>query len=138
MDTPFVPPASIYSRWEVDEDWCVSVLRSYQAEHGPDFPWSVGKDGLDVEGCEEGKERPRWGLERLFSTGEDMSVDGRRQLALFLVSSGAGEGKGLHGEAYTELVRDPGGGWIGGVHGTLPCTYLPGLFSSGSEASAQL
>lgn len=49
--------ASIYSRWEVDEDWCVSVLRSYQAEHGPDFPWSVG---------------------------EDMSVDGRKQLALFL------------------------------------------------------
>uniref|UniRef100_G1TMM5 Phosphatidylserine lipase ABHD16A n=1 Tax=Oryctolagus cuniculus TaxID=9986 RepID=G1TMM5_RABIT len=49
--------ASIYSRWEVEEDWCVSVLRSYQAEHGPDFPWSVG---------------------------EDMSADGRRQLALFL------------------------------------------------------
>uniref|UniRef100_A0A8C5URK2 Phosphatidylserine lipase ABHD16A n=1 Tax=Microcebus murinus TaxID=30608 RepID=A0A8C5URK2_MICMU len=49
--------ASVYSQWEVDEDWCLSVLRSYQAEHGPDFPWSVG---------------------------EDMSADGRRQLALFL------------------------------------------------------
>uniref|UniRef100_A0A8C2M5Z4 Phosphatidylserine lipase ABHD16A n=1 Tax=Cricetulus griseus TaxID=10029 RepID=A0A8C2M5Z4_CRIGR len=49
--------ASVYSRWEVEEDWCLSVLRSYQAEHGPDFPWSVG---------------------------EDMSADGRRQLALFL------------------------------------------------------
>ncbi|XP_060045449.1 phosphatidylserine lipase ABHD16A isoform X2 [Erinaceus europaeus] len=49
--------ASIYSRFEVEEDWCLSVLRSYQAEHGPDFPWSVG---------------------------EDMSADGRRQLALFL------------------------------------------------------
>uniref|UniRef100_A0A8J9E6A6 Phosphatidylserine lipase ABHD16A n=1 Tax=Pongo abelii TaxID=9601 RepID=A0A8J9E6A6_PONAB len=49
--------ASIYSQWEVEEDWCLSVLRSYQAEHGPDFPWSVG---------------------------EDMSADGRRQLALFL------------------------------------------------------
>uniref|UniRef100_A0A673T2H8 Phosphatidylserine lipase ABHD16A n=1 Tax=Suricata suricatta TaxID=37032 RepID=A0A673T2H8_SURSU len=49
--------ASIYSRWEVEEDWCLSVLRSYQAEHGPDFPWTVG---------------------------EDMSADGRRQLALFL------------------------------------------------------
>ncbi|XP_047651075.1 phosphatidylserine lipase ABHD16A isoform X4 [Phacochoerus africanus] len=49
--------ASIYSRWEVEEDWCLSVLRSYQAEHGPEFPWSVG---------------------------EDMSADGRRQLALFL------------------------------------------------------
>nr|KAF6461300.1 abhydrolase domain containing 16A, phospholipase [Molossus molossus] len=49
--------ASIYSRWEVEEDWCLSVLRSYQAEHGPDFPWSVG---------------------------EDVSVHGRQQLALFL------------------------------------------------------
>ncbi|KAM9233403.1 phosphatidylserine lipase ABHD16A isoform 4-T4 [Dugong dugon] len=49
--------ASIYSRWEVEEDWCLSVLRSYQAEHGPDFPWSVG---------------------------EDMCAEGRRQLALFL------------------------------------------------------
>nr|XP_035964178.1 phosphatidylserine lipase ABHD16A isoform X2 [Halichoerus grypus] len=49
--------ASIYSRWEVEEDWCLSVLRSYQAEHGPDFPWSVG---------------------------EDMDADGRQQLALFL------------------------------------------------------
>ncbi|XP_076414339.1 phosphatidylserine lipase ABHD16A isoform X2 [Peromyscus maniculatus bairdii] len=49
--------ASVYSRWEVEEDWCLSVLHSYQAEHGPDFPWSVG---------------------------EDMSTDGRRQLALFL------------------------------------------------------
>ncbi|EPQ03735.1 Abhydrolase domain-containing protein 16A [Myotis brandtii] len=49
--------ASIYSRWEVEEDWCLSVLRSYQAEHGPDFPWSVG---------------------------EDMSARERQQLALFL------------------------------------------------------
>nr|XP_058932286.1 phosphatidylserine lipase ABHD16A isoform X2 [Kogia breviceps] len=49
--------ASIFSRWEVEEDWCLSVLHSYQAEHGPEFPWSVG---------------------------EDMSPDGRRQLALFL------------------------------------------------------
>nr|XP_055186138.1 phosphatidylserine lipase ABHD16A isoform X3 [Nyctereutes procyonoides] len=49
--------ASIFSRWEVEEDWCLSVLRSYQAEHGPDFPWSVG---------------------------EDMNADGRQQLALFL------------------------------------------------------
>ncbi|EHB16065.1 Protein BAT5 [Heterocephalus glaber] len=49
--------ASVYSRWEVEEDWCLSVLRSYQAEHGPDFPWSVG---------------------------EDMKAEGRQQLALFL------------------------------------------------------
>lgn len=41
--------ASIYSRWEVEEDWCLSVLRSYQAEHGPDFPWSVGKAVLGQE-----------------------------------------------------------------------------------------
>ncbi|KAG8506040.1 Phosphatidylserine lipase ABHD16A, partial [Galemys pyrenaicus] len=46
-----------HRRWEVEEDWCLSVLRSYQTEHGPDFPWSVG---------------------------EDMSAEGRRQLALFL------------------------------------------------------
>lgn len=52
--------ASIYSRWEVEEDWCVSVLRSYQAEHGPDFPWSVGKEGLGVEGSEEGKDGRPW------------------------------------------------------------------------------
>lgn len=37
-------PASVYSRYEVEDDWCVSVLRSYQAEHGPGFPWSVGKE----------------------------------------------------------------------------------------------
>lgn len=44
---PHPPPAaSIFSRWEVEEDWCLSVLRSYQAERGPDFPWSVGKEGL--------------------------------------------------------------------------------------------
>ncbi|XP_020829974.1 phosphatidylserine lipase ABHD16A [Phascolarctos cinereus] len=49
--------ASVYSRWEVDEDWCVSVLQSYQTEHGGDFPWSVG---------------------------DDISADGQRQLALFL------------------------------------------------------
>lgn len=88
-DTPLFPSASIYSRWEVEEDWCVSVLRSYQAEHGPDFPWSVGKDG--VEGWEEGKDVPGRDLRASSPcAGEDMSADGRRQLALFLVSSGAG------------------------------------------------
>ncbi|XP_013924057.1 PREDICTED: abhydrolase domain-containing protein 16A-like [Thamnophis sirtalis] len=49
--------ASIYSRYEVEDDWCLSVLKSYQAEDGDEFPWSVG---------------------------EDMTLDGRRQLALFL------------------------------------------------------
>ncbi|KAL7986356.1 hypothetical protein Chor_011522 [Crotalus horridus] len=52
--------ASIYSRYEVEDDWCLSVLKSYQAEDNDEFPWSVG---------------------------EDMTLDGRRQLALFLVSS---------------------------------------------------
>ncbi|KAJ7985620.1 hypothetical protein DPEC_G00353960 [Dallia pectoralis] len=48
---------SVYSRYEVDDDWCTSVLQSYQSEKGQLFPWSVG---------------------------EDMTLDGRRQLALFL------------------------------------------------------
>ncbi|KAJ6652943.1 hypothetical protein lerEdw1_010301 [Lerista edwardsae] len=48
--------ASVYSRYEVEDDWCLSVLKSYEAENGS-FPWSVG---------------------------EDMTVEGRRQLALFL------------------------------------------------------
>lgn len=67
------------------------MLRSYQAEHGPEFPWSVGKDGLGVEGRGGKDRRPRQEL-RAFSpsAGEDMSADGRRQLALFLVSSGVG------------------------------------------------
>uniref|UniRef100_A0A8C4DGZ5 Monoacylglycerol lipase ABHD16A n=1 Tax=Dicentrarchus labrax TaxID=13489 RepID=A0A8C4DGZ5_DICLA len=49
--------ASVYSGYEVDDDWCVSVLQSYQAERDVLFPWSVG---------------------------EDMTLEGRRQLALFL------------------------------------------------------
>ncbi|KAG8127716.1 putative HLA-B associated transcript 5 isoform CRA_b protein [Naja naja] len=49
--------ASMYSRYEVEDEWCLSVLKSYQAEEGDEFPWSVG---------------------------EDMTLDGRRQLALFL------------------------------------------------------
>uniref|UniRef100_A0A6Q2ZIT5 Monoacylglycerol lipase ABHD16A n=1 Tax=Esox lucius TaxID=8010 RepID=A0A6Q2ZIT5_ESOLU len=49
--------ASVYSSYEVDDDWCTSVLQSYQSERGQFFPWSVG---------------------------EDMTLDGRRQLALFL------------------------------------------------------
>uniref|UniRef100_A0A669F7J0 Abhydrolase domain containing 16A, phospholipase n=1 Tax=Oreochromis niloticus TaxID=8128 RepID=A0A669F7J0_ORENI len=49
--------ASVYSGYEVDDDWCVSVLQSYQADRDVSFPWSVG---------------------------EDMTLEGRRQLALFL------------------------------------------------------
>ncbi|KAM4696819.1 phosphatidylserine lipase ABHD16A [Rhinophrynus dorsalis] len=49
--------ASVISRYGVEEDWCLSVLQSYQSEHSDLFPWSVG---------------------------EDMSLEGRRQLALYL------------------------------------------------------
>uniref|UniRef100_A0A6Q2YV14 AB hydrolase-1 domain-containing protein n=1 Tax=Esox lucius TaxID=8010 RepID=A0A6Q2YV14_ESOLU len=35
--------ASVYSSYEVDDDWCTSVLQSYQSERGQFFPWSVGK-----------------------------------------------------------------------------------------------
>lgn len=35
--------ASVYSGYEVDDDWCASVLQSYQAERDTQFPWSVGK-----------------------------------------------------------------------------------------------
>lgn len=76
----------------MEEDWCLSVLRSYQAENGPDFPWSVGKDVLGQERVsgrvQEVDEYPDvWTpCECLFSAGEDMDADGRQQLALFLVS----------------------------------------------------
>ncbi|XP_060706306.1 phosphatidylserine lipase ABHD16A [Hemiscyllium ocellatum] len=48
---------SLYSRYEVDDDWCTSVLQSYKTEHGGQLPWTVG---------------------------EDMTTEGRRQLAIFL------------------------------------------------------
>lgn len=48
---------SVYTSFEVDDDWCLSVLQSYQSESETLFPWSVG---------------------------EDMTLEGRRQLALFL------------------------------------------------------
>ncbi|XP_078073348.1 phosphatidylserine lipase ABHD16A-like [Mustelus asterias] len=48
---------ALYSRYEVDDDWCTSVLQSYKSEHGGEFPWTVG---------------------------EDMAAEGRRQLAIFL------------------------------------------------------
>uniref|UniRef100_A0AAQ6AIN9 Monoacylglycerol lipase ABHD16A n=1 Tax=Amphiprion ocellaris TaxID=80972 RepID=A0AAQ6AIN9_AMPOC len=34
---------SVYSGYEVDDDWCTSVLQSYQADRDVLFPWSVGK-----------------------------------------------------------------------------------------------
>ncbi|KAM7421134.1 hypothetical protein PAMA_015344 [Pampus argenteus] len=53
----YMEEESVYSGYEVDDDWCVSVLQSYQADRDVLFPWSVG---------------------------EDMTLEGRRQLALFL------------------------------------------------------
>uniref|UniRef100_A0A4W5M6P8 Abhydrolase domain containing 16A, phospholipase n=1 Tax=Hucho hucho TaxID=62062 RepID=A0A4W5M6P8_9TELE len=53
-----IDEAAVYSSYEVDDDWCVSVLQSYKTERDVFFPWSVG---------------------------EDMTLEGRRQLALFLV-----------------------------------------------------
>ncbi|XP_078502133.1 phosphatidylserine lipase ABHD16A [Lissotriton helveticus] len=52
-----IQEASVYSQYEVDDDWCISVLRSYKAEHSEEFPWGVG---------------------------EDMTAEGKRQLTLFL------------------------------------------------------
>ncbi|XP_062847940.1 phosphatidylserine lipase ABHD16A [Trichomycterus rosablanca] len=47
----------VYSKFQVDDDWCLPVLQSYQSDKEAPFPWSVG---------------------------EDMTMEGRRQLALFL------------------------------------------------------
>ncbi|XP_041091093.1 phosphatidylserine lipase ABHD16A-like [Polyodon spathula] len=52
-----VEEASVYSRYEMDDDWCTSVLQSYQTDQTTEFPWTVGND---------------------------MTFEGRRQLALFL------------------------------------------------------
>lgn len=66
------------------------------------------------------------------SAGEDMSADGRRQLALFLVSSGAGWGKACRERLTRSSCRVQGAGcwlagWLGGSKGKLPGTYLPCL-----------
>ena len=34
---------SVYMGYEVDDDWCLSVLQSYQTDRETPFPWSVGK-----------------------------------------------------------------------------------------------
>ncbi|XP_061675745.1 phosphatidylserine lipase ABHD16A isoform X2 [Syngnathoides biaculeatus] len=52
-----VEEASVYSGYQVDDDWCTSVLLSYQMDTDVQFPWNVG---------------------------EDMTVEGKQQLALFL------------------------------------------------------
>lgn len=49
--------ASVLSHYGVEEDWCLSVLESYKAENLGQYPWSVG---------------------------EEMSMEGRQQLALYL------------------------------------------------------
>uniref|UniRef100_V9KRE8 Abhydrolase domain-containing protein 16A n=1 Tax=Callorhinchus milii TaxID=7868 RepID=V9KRE8_CALMI len=52
-----IQEASLYSHYEVDDDWCNSLLQSYRTEHSDGFPWSVGSE---------------------------MHPEGRRQLAIFL------------------------------------------------------
>lgn len=43
LTTDSASAASVYSGYEVDDDWCVSVLQSYQTEGDTPFPWSVGE-----------------------------------------------------------------------------------------------
>lgn len=43
MPTHSCSAASVYSGYEVDDDWCASVLQSYQAEKDTLFPWTVGE-----------------------------------------------------------------------------------------------
>uniref|UniRef100_A0A3B5R3P5 Abhydrolase domain containing 16A, phospholipase n=1 Tax=Xiphophorus maculatus TaxID=8083 RepID=A0A3B5R3P5_XIPMA len=38
-----IEEASVYSGYEVDDDWCLSVLKSYQTDRDVSFPWSVGE-----------------------------------------------------------------------------------------------
>lgn len=79
--------ASVYTGYEVDDDWCVSVLQSYQADREVPFPWSVG--GLGAPLCAPTHDAFPLSLRVLtlsLSPGEDMTLEGRRQLALFLVS----------------------------------------------------
>lgn len=77
--------ASVYSGYEVDDDWCVSVLQSYQTDRDVPFPWSVGKSQVFPHLLTT-HTLTVYGLTLLMSPGEDMTLEGRRQLALFLVS----------------------------------------------------
>ncbi|KAM4642778.1 phosphatidylserine lipase ABHD16A isoform 2-T2 [Discoglossus pictus] len=52
-----IQEASVFSHYAVEEDWCLSVLQSYKSENDGAFPWTVG---------------------------EEMSSEGRQQLALYL------------------------------------------------------
>ncbi|XP_061632123.1 phosphatidylserine lipase ABHD16A [Phyllopteryx taeniolatus] len=38
-----VAEASVYSSYQVDEDWCASVLESYEMDTDTKFPWNVGE-----------------------------------------------------------------------------------------------
>ncbi|KTF88811.1 hypothetical protein cypCar_00012697 [Cyprinus carpio] len=38
----FCSGESVYTGYEVDDDWCLSVLQSYQTDRETLFPWSVG------------------------------------------------------------------------------------------------
>ncbi|KAM4642012.1 phosphatidylserine lipase ABHD16A-like [Discoglossus pictus] len=52
-----IQEASVFSHFAVEEDWCLSVLQSYKSENEGAFPRTVG---------------------------EEMSSEGRQQLALYL------------------------------------------------------
>lgn len=79
----------MYSGYEVDDDWCVSVLQSYQADRDVSFPWSVGKPWAAFTFKRQTPHKHKVFLIRsdalLMLPGEDMTLEGRRQLALFLV-----------------------------------------------------
>lgn len=88
-------PFTVGGRWRrIGVCQCFAPTRQSM---GPTSP-GVWVRRTHVVGCEEGEGSwiPDSGFEGLFSAGEDMSADGRRQLALFLVSwGGTGEGKVL-------------------------------------------
>lgn len=78
--------ASVYSGYEVDDDWCVSVLQSYQTDRDVVFPWSVGESRLPSLGSLSRHSALTLSLSLLLMVpGEGMTLEGRRQLALFLV-----------------------------------------------------
>lgn len=89
--------ASVYSGYEVDDDWCVTVLQSYQPDREVLFPWSVGKplgplhiykaNRLHTYMCLPVHAGLASHTVLCLFPGEDMDSDGRRQLALFLVRS---------------------------------------------------
>lgn len=97
MPAPSFSAASVYFGYKVDDNWCVSVLRSYQADRDVVFPWSVGKPSgpftvrrqtnctrYHSHACYCDMASHALSRVPLFP-GEDLTLESRRQLALFLV-----------------------------------------------------